>query len=277
MAVSKLEIKNRIKTVGSIKKITKAMKLVASAKLAKQKNKMEQNRIYTTYLNEILENIVLDVNENEHPFLTRNEGKPLYVIITSDMGLCGAYNGNIFRFTKDLDKNADVIILGQRGAGWVKSSGFNLVHVFANLNEDCYHELSLLMKDALERYLNKEYGSINIVYTRFINTVTFEPTITQVIPIVKGNRERFTKKEVLFEPSQKEILNYLVPMYLNANMYSAYLESKTSEHASRRTAMEAATDNADELEEKLELQYNQARQAAITQEISEIVGGADAL
>ncbi len=277
MAASKLEIKNRIKTVGSIKKITKAMKLVASAKLAKQKNNMEQNRVYTTYLNEILENIVLDVKENEHPFLTRNEGKPLYIMITSDMGLCGAYNGNVFRFAKELDKNGDVIMIGQRGAGWIKSSGFNVVDVYSNLNEDCYNELSLIMKEALNQYLNKEYGSIHILYTKFINSVSYETTLAQVLPIIKPNRERFTQKEVIFEPSQKSILDYLVPMYLNANLYSSYLESKTSEHASRRTAMESATDNADELQEKLELQYNQARQAAITQEISEIVGGADAL
>lgn len=277
MAASKLEIKNRIKTIGSIKKITKAMKLVASAKLAKQKSIMEQNRIYTSYLNEILEKIVVDVKENEHPFLMRNEGKPLYIVITSDMGLCGAYNGNIFRFAKDLDKNADMIVIGQRGAGWAKSSGFNIVETYCNLNDDCYDELSIIMKEALEQYLSKKYGSIHILYTKFLNTVSYETTLSQVLPVIKPNIEKTVQKEVIFEPSQKNILDYLIPMYLNANLYRSYLESKTSEHASRRTAMESATDNADELQDKLELQYNQARQAAITQEISEIVGGADAL
>lgn len=277
MAQGKLELKGRIKTVGSIQKITKAMKLVASAKLVKQRTKMEETKVYTQYLKEVLENIVQDLNSDDHIFLKPRVGKPLYIMITSDMGLCGAYNGNIFRLAKTLDKDADVIMIGQRGAGWVRNSGFHVLNTYANLADDAYDELALIMKEVVERYLNDEYGSVHIIYTKFINSVTFETTNTQILPIQKSENSIRSKKEIIFEPSQEEILNYLVPMTLNGLMFSYYLESKTSEQASRRTAMESATDNAQELQEQLELQYNQARQAAITQEISEIVAGADAL
>lgn len=276
MASGKLEIKNRIKTVGSIQKITKAMKLVASAKLAKQRSSMEKTKIYSTYLTEILGNIVAEVKNTQHPYLVQHEGKPLYLVITSDMGLCGGYNGNIYRFLNQLDNEGDLVVIGQRGIGWAKASKFHLMENYSNLGDDCYDELALLMKGILEKYTLKQYGSIHIVYTKFINSVTFEVAKMQLLP-VETHAHSLATKEMLFEPSQKEILDYLVPMYINASVYSCFLEAKTSEHASRRTAMEAATDNASELQEKLELQYNQARQAAITQEISEIVGGAEAL
>lgn len=275
MASSKAEIKNRIKTVSSIQKITKAMKLVASAKLAKQKNKMEETKVYSTYLLDVLSTILSDKSCENHPFVAQQEGKTLCLVITSDMGLCGGYNSNIYRYLNQKEKDSDIIMLGQRGSGWIKSSGFTLLDSYANLKDDCFDELALLMKEIVEQYQSKKYGKVELVYTKFINSVSFEVDMLQLLPIVKKPSEQQAKME--FEPSQTEILNHLVPMYINAIIYSCYLESKTSEHASRRSAMETATDNALELQEKLSLQYNQARQAAITQEISEIVSGADAL
>lgn len=277
MAQGKLELKGRIKTVGSIQKITKAMKLVASAKLVKQRTKMEETKVYTQYLKEMLESIVADLNTNDHVFLKPREGKALYIMITSDMGLCGAYNGNVFRSAKQIPSDSDIIMIGQRGAGWARNSQFHVLNTYSNLPDDAYDELALIMKEAVASYLNNEYGSIHVIYTKFINSVTFETSDVQILPIQKLEKVHSSKKEIIFEPGQGEILNYLVPMYLNGSIFSYYLESKTSEQASRRTAMESATDNAQELQEQLELQYNQARQAAITQEISEIVAGADAL
>lgn len=278
MAQGKLAIKARIRSVDSTKKITKAMQLVASSKLKKQKTFMEENKEYAFYLKETVADILSSLEYSTHPYLQENEGRPVTIVFTSDMGLCGGYNANVLRMLeKEIGKDTDVIMLGSRGNAWISSRDFHVVRKENNLEDECYSELASIADEVLEQYRNKEISSIRILYTKFVNSVTFHPTLDVLLPIPKQEQTKKHSAQTEFEPAGDKILDTLVPMYVRSLLYSYFLETKTSEQASRRMAMESATDNAEEIKETLELQYNQARQAAITQEITEIVGGVNAL
>lgn len=278
MAQGKLAIKARIRSIDSTKKITKAMQLVAAGKLQKQKQYMEENREYAYYLKETITDILSSLEESEHPYLAKREGKSVTIVFTSDMGLCGGYNANVLRkLEKEIGNDSDIIMLGSRGINWINHRDFQVISTVSDLEDDCYNELATIADDLLKKYRSQEIASIHILYTRFINSVSFEPDYVTLLPIVQDVTKDVHKTEVDFEPSGDQILDTIVPMYLRSLLYSYYLETKTSEQASRRMAMESATDNAEEIRETLELQFNQARQAAITQEITEIVGGVNAL
>lgn len=276
----KLAIKARIRSVDSTMKITKAMQLVATSKLKKQKAYMEENREYAYYLKEIVADILSSIDGSTHPYLTKNDADKAYTIVfTSDMGLCGGYNANVYRMVQqEVDKDAPVVMIGSRGNGWIHSKGYQIEDAVTDLeDDDCYADIMQIADHALELYRKKEISEIRILYTKFVNSVSFEPVLTTLLPVEKEERKQKDTVETIFEPAGDQILNDLVPLYVRSLLYSYYLETKTSEQASRRMAMESATDNADELKQTLELQFNQARQAAITQEITEIVGGVNAL
>ena len=257
------------------------MQLVASSKLNRQKQLMEENRVYAQALQELLTLVLQSAGKNSI-YLNENEGKPAYVfVITSDMGLCGGYNSNILKtLQSEVNENDKIVMIGARGIGWIRSRKYNVVEKFIDLNEDDdYMVLSTQMQKALEEFMNKEVSSIKILYTYYKNTLTFVPTLETVLPVQKKeeNVEKKSNAQMVFEPSKEEMLGTVIPMILKSTLYSKYLESKTSEQASRRMAMENATDNAQQLRDELEFAFNQARQAAITQEITEIVGGANAV
>lgn len=279
MAVGKLAIKARIRSVDSTMKITKAMQLVATSKLKKQKQFMEENKEYAQYLKETMTHILSSIDQNDHPYVTSCENKKAYTIVfTSDMGLCGGYNTNMYRLIQQVIQPEDlVVMIGSRGSAWAANKDLHIASTHINLGDDCYHELSKIAQDALTLYREKEISEIRILYTKFENSVTFTPVMDVLLPIKKEEKQEKEHVETLFEPAGDQILDEIVPMYVRSLLYSYYLETKTSEQASRRMAMENATDNADELKQTLELQFNQARQAAITQEITEIVGGVNAL
>lgn len=276
---SKLEIKNRIRSVDSTKKITKAMQLVAASKLKKCKSRMEENREYAKYLKESVDSIMSNLNNSTHPYLVKREtGKLLTIIFTSDMGLCGGYNANEFRLiTQELDPEDDIIVLGNRGCAWLSRRDYHVIEELHNVDEEGYEDIARVADKALAMYVNGEIRGIQILYTKFVNSVTFEPEIVKLLPVEANPDAPKSTQETLFEPEGDMILDELVPMFLKSLLYSYWLETKTSEQGSRQNAMENATDNAQELRDQLELQFNQARQAAITQEITEIVGGANAL
>ncbi len=284
MAASKQAIKSRIASVASTKKITNAMQMVASAKLTKVRANMEKNREYADCLQELLAE-VLEKADAGSTALKTDETKPIYLfVITSDMGLCGAYNANIFkRLETELAGTDHVVVVGTHGVSWMKSRGLKMDHVLVDVSEDdAYSELALCVDEALKLYQNKEISAIKVLYTRYINTLTFEPEVLRLLPPEKPEKvdqEKVAKAkaQTIFEPDQETMLKTLMPLIAKSVLYSKYMESKTSEQASRRMAMENATDNANELEDKLNLEYNRVRQSAITQEITEIVGGANAL
>lgn len=275
----KAAIKSRIKSINATKKITGAMKLIATVKLQKERNRMLKNREYAEVLKNTIDSIMsgnIDA-DNEYLKLKDNPCK-LFVVFCSDLGLCGGYNINISKLADKLVSKDDyVYVVGYNQYKNFKSK-FNVIND-EDVSSDsmAFDDIKKVAQKALDMYLENKIGSVEILYTKFINNVSFEASSIRVLPSELDTNETKETKEVLLEPDANDILNNLIPMLVENTMYAKFLESKTSEQGSRRFAMENATDNAQELTDELLLAYNQARQAAITQEITEIVGGADAL
>lgn len=278
------EIKRRIKSVESTKKITKAMELVATSKLRKTRNQLEQSKPYYSEVAKTVAELLANCKgNNDSAYLKENKGvtKEAYIVIASSLGLCGGYNANVFKEIKDVIKADDYVYsIGSKASSYLKKNHQGITDTkFEDLNTTFnFKDVTRLVTELTNMYCNQEISKIKIVYTEFINNLTFKPRIVTLLPIDADSFEdiELSKKETLFEPGPEEVLNSLIPMYLQAVIYGYIIESVTSENASRRTSMENATDNADELTEQLLLKYNQARQTAITNEISEIVAGANA-
>lgn len=278
------EIKRRIRSVESTKKITKAMELVATSKLRKTRNQLEQSKPYYTNVAlmtaEILANCKGD-NDSVYLIENKNVKKDVYVVIASSLGLCGGYNANIFKEIKNVIKPDDYVYsVGSKATSYLnKNHQGSTDSKYESLNMTFnFKDIINLVNELTRMYCEKEIGKIKIVYTEFVNNLTFKPRIVTLLPIDPNDFDQIeiSKKTTLFEPSSQEVLDNLIPMYLQAVIYGYIIESSTSENAARRISMENATDNADELTEQLLLKYNQARQTAITNEISEIVAGANA-
>lgn len=278
------EIKRRIRSVESTKKITKAMELVATSKLRKTRNQLEQSKPYYTNVALMTAEILANCKgDNDSVYLIENNDvkKDVYVVIASSLGLCGGYNANIFKEIKDVIKPDDYVYsIGSKATSY-------LIKNHQGITDSKYESLSTtfnfkdiinLVNELTRMYREREIRKIKIVYTEFVNNLTFKPRIVTLLPIDPDDFDHIeiSKKATLFEPSSQEVLDNLIPMYLQAVIYGYVIESSTSENAARRISMENATDNADELTEQLLLKYNQARQTAITNEISEIVAGANA-
>lgn len=277
MAQSKQAIKNRIRSINATKKITSAMELLANVKLQKHRNLMSKNSEYSLVLKNTLGNIVASNPDIENKFITkRTSDRHLVLVFSSDLGLCGGYNSNMMK-TLETIKADEIILIGTHQYSWLVNRGYNIINDMISSDSMNFNDIKRLANIAINKYLNNEIGHIEVVYTKFINTVSFNSEVVELLPLV--NKEDIVKNnvETLFEPDCNTILDDLVPMMVHNLLYSLLLETKTSEQASRRLAMENATDNATELNDKLVLAYNQARQSAITQEITEIIGGADAL
>ncbi len=280
MAANKQALKTRIRSITATKKITSAMRLMATSKLKKQKDLALLNREYAHTLRNTMDKILSNNKGVESVFLTQREDtNPLVIIFTSDMGLCGGYNTNALKkLAAETAKNARVIVIGKKGNSFLVNREYNVVNELILSDKVNFLELSEIAQDALEQYEKEEITSIRVYYTRFENSVTFVPEVIQLLPssISKTEKDE-TYTSTIYDPNPTAILDQLIPMYVKSMLYSTLLETKTSEQASRRMAMEQATDNAEELIDNLKLVYNRARQDAITQEISEIVAGADAI
>ena len=278
------EIKRRIRSVESTKKITKAMELVATSKLRKTRNQLDELKPYYTNVAlmtaEILANCKGD-NDSVYLIENKNVKKDVYVVIASSLGLCGGYNANIFKEIKNVIKPDDYVYsVGSKVTSYLNKNHQGITDSkYESLNMTFnFKDIINLVNELTRMYCEKEIGKIKIVYTEFVNNLTFKPRIVTLLPIDPNDFDQIeiSKKTTLFEPSSQEVLDNLIPMYLQAVIYGYIIESSTSENAARRISMENATDNADELTEQLLLKYNQARQTAITNEISEIVAGANA-
>ena len=278
------EIKRRIRSVESTKKITKAMELVATSKLRKTRNQLEQSKPYYTNVALMTAEILANCKgDNDSVYLIENNDvkKDVYIVIASSLGLCGGYNANVFKEIKNVIKPDDYVYsIGSKATSYLTKN-------HQGITDSKYESLSTtfnfkdiinLVNELTRMYREKEIRKIKIVYTEFVNNLTFKPRIVTLLPIDPDDFDHIeiSKKATLFEPSSQEVLDNLIPMYLQAVIYGYVIESSTSENAARRISMENATDNADELTEQLLLKYNQARQTAITNEIGEIVAGANA-
>ena len=277
MAGNLNKTKHRIASINSTKKITKAMELVSTVKLKKFKNVMLKNELYSNELKSLTCTLFSRLDDEENKYTKLNDAeKDLLIVVSSNLGLCAGYNNDIYHYVEqNFDKNEVVIIpIGMKGDSYFKKAGFALNEEFVLLNEKInYLDITSLGKTVLSYFENKKYRSIKLVYTKYVNSIKFVPNTLSLFPLEIENVNDSTLIEPLYDPDLKTLIDNLVPLYVNINLYQKIVESQVCEQASRRNAMENATDNADELISNLTLEYNKARQAQITQEISEVIAG----
>lgn len=283
MSQSKQALRTRIKSVNSTKKITKAMEMIANAKLFKQRNRMESNREYAQRLQDTVDEIVTKNPHVDNAYMKQNTSKVKYcIVIGSDLGLCGSYNQNVVKYAQSsLTQEDRVYVIGTTMYRAMVSAGFHMENKEPVSSDTMtFAEMKDIVKNAVKLYENNEVGVVELLYTKFVNTMTFTPDCDVLLPCTLTASQQ-TKPdnhvETLFEPDADTILSELIPMMIEDVAYSDWMESTTSEQGSRRVAMKTATDNAEDLGNSLLLEYNKARQAAITQEITEIVGGSQAV
>ncbi|NGM63323.1 ATP synthase F1 subunit gamma [Sphingobacterium sp. SGG-5] len=284
------EVRNRITSVTSTQQITKAMKMVSAAKLKRATNAIVQLRPYANKLREILAQVSASVEGNDSPFTQdRVPNKVLIVVITSNRGLAGAFNANAIKTTNNLiaTKYADqfakgdvsIIGIGKRGQDFFARRNFNVIgdnnELFNNLN---FENVSKVTEYIMKAFKQGEIDRVEVVYNQFRNAAVQVLTSEQLLPLVPEEKEEPTVElDYIIEPSKEKIIEELIPKAIKIQLYKAVLDSNASEHGARMTAMDKATENAGDLLKALKLSYNQARQAAITTELTEIVSGAAAL
>ena len=291
------DIRRRIKSVQNTQKITRAMKMVYSAKLKRAQERAMGARAFSEKTRTIFQHVAGAVGENvSHPLLTVREGeRAAYVVLTSDRGLAGGYNvkilNEVIRHIKDKSQS-NLIVLGRKGRDFLARRGFNIISEYLGVEDyPGFPTAQRVAYEVIKLYQSGEVDRVYLCFMKFQSALTQFPTILPLLPIEgvgaegeEGERrehaeqhENHGETEYIYEPSAEEVLNWILPRYLENILYSALLEAKASEFGARMTAMDSATENAQEMIDKLVLSYNRARQAAITTEISEIVGGAEAL
>ncbi len=277
------QIRQRIKTAKNIRQITKAMKLVAAARLTRAKNRTEEARPYSDKMREFIGSIGAGGDLPENPLLKRRPVKrTCLVLMTAERGLCGSFNSSLLRkasdFLKTVEGDVDLLCVGRKGAQFFGKRGYNIVHRVTLPTAGPRLVDAVEVTDKVrEMFVNGEADAIYVLYSKFFSPIRQEPTIVQVLPIEPPTGGGGPAKEYDFEPEPEELLNLLLPKYLLTVVLQAMLESAASEHGARMTAMSSATDNAGKMIDTLTLNANRARQAGITKEILEIVGGAEAL
>lgn len=277
------EIKTRIKGVQSTHQITNAMNIVSSTKFKKFSALVEKSRPYANSLQGVLINLAAGLKSEKHPLL---DGKPNVkkigvVVMTSDRGLCGSFNSGTLKVLEKLrednkDKEISVIAVGKKARDYCKKKEINLKAEYVQLIPETMFEKSKEIGENIIEFFNEDiFDEVYMVYSEFHSAVNWDLQTKKILPLPRVESEK--NEPYIFEPSQEYIMSSLLPKYLNIEIYQAILENTASEHAARRQAMQNATDNAEEMIADLTLLYNRERQSAITQEISEIVGGAEAL
>jgi F-type H+-transporting ATPase subunit gamma len=278
------EIRGRITSISSTMQITSAMKMVSAAKLKRAQDAIQQMRPYAEKLQNILSNLSASLDSNEGQFsATHTNGKALIVLITSNRGLCGAFNSSAIKAALAYEaeqsegKNVDYLCLGKKGMDYLKRRNYSVSGdhnaIWEKLNFD---NGSAIAQEIMDSYLSGKYEKVILVYNSFKNAASQVVKVEQFLPVEIPKDSKSTG-EYLFEPGKKEIVEQLIPQSLKTQLFKALLDSQASEHGARMTAMHKATDNAKELKKELSLTYNKLRQASITNEILEIVGGAEAL
>lgn len=277
------DIRDRIKSVKSIQKVTKAMKMVAAAKMRRAQENMEKARPYNHRLVEIIQHLLPSVERSMLPLLEIRDVKRIaYVVVTSDRGLAGSFNSSILRKAhSDIDEfgkeNVDIFCIGKKAKDYFKSRQYNIVEAYSDFWSDLNFNQSMKIGSAIiDHFLDSSVDEIRVVYNEFVNVAT-QATVTEKLLPIELKDEELVDTDFLYEPSKKKIVKSLIPRYLNAQVWKYLLESYASEQAARMVAMENATTNSEDMIKNLTLEFNKARQAAITTEMLEIVSGAEAL
>lgn len=279
------DIKRRKTSIQSTQQITKAMKLVSTVKLQRAKTRAERSKAYFNCMYETIKGMIRKTGHIEHPYLIKGTSdKKAVVVITSNRGLAGGYNSNIVKLITGSDlKKEDVLIysIGKKGRDVLKRRGYTIKADHSDvINEPLYKDAMELSDELLDAYSKQEIGEIWLAYTGFKNTVSHIPTLIKLLPVDAGDvseDEGSSKTLMNYEPEETEALELIIPKYVASIIYGALIEAVASENGARMQAMDSATSNAEEMIGTLELQYNRARQGHITQELTEIIGGAEAL
>jgi len=283
MAVGK-EIRNQIGSIKSTQKITSAMEMVAASKMRKAQERMGATRPYAEKMRQVIGHIAKSYKDYRHPFMQEREVKRVgYIVVSSDRGLCGGLNTNVFKLLvremrewKQKGVETDICAIGQKGASFFRSYGGNVVAAVTHLGDNPgASELIGSVKVMLDAFENGRIDRLYLVSNAFINTMTQSPKAEQLLPLPEGEDDGVGRQwDYLYEPDSRPILDGLMPRYIESQVYQGVVENLACEQAARMVAMKSATDNAGNIIDELQLVYNKARQAAITQEISEIVSGA---
>ena len=280
MAQNVVKIKSRIKSVSGAYKVTSAMKLVSTVKLKQWRNKMLANKEYTHELNEVVDLLLTFSKNGESIYLNREKtsNKKLYIVVSSTLGLCGSYNNNIFKVSDaEISKDDEAIILGEKGAAHYENGEFKVLEGFnESYSIDNRALIEKMSNFILREYESGTYSEIHIIYSEYKNSLIFLAKDYQLLPL---NFEKVESNAFppLMEPSNKELIKSLIPFYVKTALFAKLLESEVCEQAARSNAMENATNNAKDLLDELNIEFNKARQAAITQEITEIVAASKAV
>lgn len=288
------DIRNRISSVQNTQQITKAMKMVAAAKLRKAQERMTRTRPYASKIQEVAGRLVGN-NTGSNPVMRNPEetGQILFIVVGSDRGLCGGFNNNLFRELESRlqskysswleDEKLSLITIGKKATAHFTKRKYNVVESFPGFFDSIeYDKASAIMARVIEQFSEGDYDEVNIVYNEFKSVIAQTRKVQTVLPIdteKMSDSDNASEQSIdyLYEPDSEAILDELLPLHLNMQLWRAVLESNAAEQGARMTAMDSATENAKDLERDLKLEYNQARQSAITTEISEIVSGAQAL
>ncbi len=283
MAIGK-EIRNQIGSIKSTQKITSAMEMVAASKMRKAQERMEATRPYAEKMRQVIGHIARSNKDYRHPFMVEREVKRVgYIVVSSDRGLCGGLNNNVFKLLvremlawKEKDVETDLCTIGQKGASFFRSYGGNVIAALTQLGDNPSAETLVgNVKVMLDAFSEGKIDRLYVVSNEFVNTMTQLPKAEQLLPLPEGTDEDIGRQwDYLYEPDARPILDGLLPRFIESQVYQGVVENLACEQASRMIAMKSATDNAGDIIDELQLVYNKARQAAITQEISEIVSGA---
>ena len=280
------DIRNRIKSVKSIQQVTGAMKMVAAAKMRRAQENMEKSRPYSSRLAELLNMLIPEIDRSLMPELNvREVKKTLFVVVTADRGMAGAFNTNVLReahkaIDKARQKNSEIICIGKKSVGYFKNRNYPIAVEYIDFWNDLGYSHAMKIGDEIiSRYINGTVDQVQVVYNRFVNVARQEIRNETFLPMSYDPEARDSdyNPERLFEPSKEAVVKTIIPRYLNTQIWQLLLESNASEQAARMLAMENATSNANDMIKDLKLQFNKARQTAITTEMLEIVSGAEAL
>ena len=276
------EIKRRRSSIQSTQQITKAMKLVSTVKLQRARSRAENSKAYFTYMYKTISSMLSKAGTVDHPYVQGNDSEGIGIVaVTSNRGLAGGYNANIVRAIvgSGLEKEkVRLYTVGKKGADGLARKGYEIVADYSDVIEDpVYADARAISEKVLADYLSGEIGQIYVAYTEFKNTVSQVPKLMKLLPVQAPEVEEEENTTMDFEPNEEEAIALLVPKYMTSILYGAFVEAVASENGARMQAMDSATNNAEEIISDLELKYNRARQGAITQELTEIIAGAEAI
>ncbi|MCL9683100.1 F0F1 ATP synthase subunit gamma [Legionella maioricensis] len=283
------EIRTKISSINKTRKITRAMEMVAASKMRKTQERMRASKPYANKIYDVVKHIARANSEYRHPFMDTREIKRIgIIVVTTDRGLCGGLNANLLRETirtirnwKEQGKEVDVAVIGRKGQAFFKRVGGNILGSVDHLGDTpSINDFIGLVKVMLDAYYNGTIDALHVVYNEFVNTMTQKPTVKQLLPLPKSEDDSKVMGhhwDYIYEPDAKDLLDDILERYIELQVYQAVVENIACEQAAKMIAMKSATDNAGDLIKEFQLAYNKARQAAITQELAEIVGGAAAL